>query len=215
MRKTVSHAALILLAAVSSARCGGASPGEGAHHPAEPSGHAQGAAQHAHGPAGHDHGRAPGRPSAEAQDEELRAVAAIHGGAGPWAVAGYRMGRYALAKLGLPARSFDLEVVHHSPRSVQFSCIADGAAAATGASLGKLNLSLVEASEAGIETTYRRRSTGQAVTLRPSAAFRARFRDVPRERLPEAGKEVLSLPDAEVFEEVPARVASPPPGSPE
>ncbi|WP_437752680.1 FmdE family protein [Sorangium sp. So ce1389] len=215
MRKTVSHAALILLAAVSSARCGGASPGEGAHHPAGPSGHAQGAAQHAHGPAGHDHGRAPGRPSAEAQDEELRAVAAIHGGAGPWAVAGYRMGRYALAKLGLPARSFDLEVVHHSPRSVQFSCIADGAAAATGASLGKLNLSLVEASEAGIETTYRRRSTGQAVTLRPSAAFRARFRDVPRERLAEAGKEVLSLPDAEVFEEVPARVASPPAGSPE
>ncbi|WP_438004189.1 FmdE family protein [Sorangium sp. So ce321] len=210
MRKTVSHAALILLAAVSSARCGGASPGEGAHHPAGPSRHAQGAAQHAHGPAGHDHGRAPGRPSAEAQDEELRAVAAIHGGAGPWAVAGYRMGRYALARLGLPARSFDLEVVHHSPRSVQFSCIADGAAAATGASLGKLNLSLVEASEAGIETTYRRRSTGQAVTLRPSAAFRARFRDVPRERLAEAGKEVLSLPDAEVFEEVPARAASSP-----
>ncbi|XYH94198.1 FmdE family protein [Sorangium sp. So ce1128] len=215
MRKTVSHAALILLAAVSSARCGGASPGEGAHHPAGPSGHAQGAAQHAHGPAGHDHGRAPGRPSAEAQDEELRAVAAIHGGAGPWAVAGYRMGRYALAKLGLPARSFDLDVVHHSPRSVQFSCIADGAAAATGASLGKLNLSLVEASEAGIETTYRRRSTGQSVTLRPSAAFRARFRDVPRERLAEAGKEVLSLPDAEVFEEVPARVPGPPAGSPE
>ncbi|MGK3979210.1 FmdE family protein [Sorangium sp. So ce118] len=210
MRKTVSHAALVLLAAVSSARCGGASPGEGAHHPAGPSGHAQGVAPHAHGPAGHDHGRAPGRPSSEAQDEELRAVAAIHGGAGPWAVAGYRMGRHALAKLGLPARSFDLEVVHHSPRSVQFSCIADGAAAATGASLGKLNLSLVEASEAGIETTYRRRSTGQAVTLRPSAAFRARFRDVPRERLAEAGKEVLSLPDAEVFEEAPARVASPP-----
>ncbi|MGK3960544.1 FmdE family protein [Sorangium sp. So ce1667] len=215
MRKTVSHAALVLLAAVSSARCGGASPGEGAHHPAGPSGHAQGVAPHAHGPAGHDHGRAPGRPSSEAQDEELRAVAAIHGGAGPWAVAGYRMGRHALAKLGLPARSFDLEVVHHSPRSVQFSCIADGAAAATGASLGKLNLSLVEASEAGIETTYRRRSTGQAVTLRPSAAFRARFRDVPRERLAEAGKEVLSLPDAEVFEEAPARVASPPAGSPE
>ncbi|WP_437827456.1 FmdE family protein [Sorangium sp. So ce1153] len=215
MRKTVSHAALILLAAISSARCGGASPGEGAPHPAGPSGHAQGAAQHAHGPARHDHGRAPGPPSADAQDEELRAVAAIHGGAGPWAVAGYRMGRYALAKLGLPARSFDLEVVHHSPRSVQFSCIADGAAAATGASLGKLNLSLVEASEAGIETTYRRRSTGQAVTLRPSAVFRARFRDVPRERLAEAGKEVLSLPDAEVFEEVPARVASPPPGSTE
>ncbi|KYF79477.1 hypothetical protein BE11_07455 [Sorangium cellulosum] len=164
------------------------------------------------GHAGHDHGHAHGRPAAgaQAQDEELRAVAAIHGGAGPWAVAGYRMGRHALAKLGLPAKSFDLEVVHHSPRNVQFSCIADGAAAATGASLGKLNLSLVEASEAGVETTYRRRSTGQSVTLRPSGAFRARFRDVPRDGLEAAGREVLSLPDAEVFEEVPP----PPAGAP-
>ncbi|WP_437807703.1 FmdE family protein [Sorangium sp. So ce1078] len=225
MRKTVSHAALIFLAAVSSIHCGGAPAGGGAHHRA---GRAQGAMGHEHGhrPAGDEHGHrpardahgpgpAPDRPAPQAPDEELRAVAAIHGGAGPWAVAGYRMGRYALAKLGLPARSFDLEVVHHSPRNVQFSCIADGAAAATGASLGKLNLSLVEASEAGVETTYRRRSTGQAVTLRPSAAFRARYRDVPREGLEAAGREVLSLPDAEVFEEVPARVASPPAGSPE
>ncbi|WP_437313977.1 FmdE family protein [Sorangium sp. So ce385] len=237
MRKTVSHAALILLAAVSSIRCGGASAGGGAEAPTaiahEPAGPAQapagpdrgpGHAAHHHDrgpghaahhrghlPAQHDHGHRPAAGSAPAAPEdELRAVAAIHGGAGPWAVAGYRMGRYALAKLGLPARSFDLEVIHHSPRNVQFSCIADGAAAATGASLGKLNLSLVEATEAGVETTYRRRSTGQAVTLRPSAAFRARFRDVPREGLEAAGKEVLSLPDAEVFEEVPP----PPAGAP-
>ncbi|CAN95798.1 hypothetical protein sce5635 [Sorangium cellulosum So ce56] len=218
MRKTMSQAALILLAAISSIRCGGA-----AAHPHE--GPARETAGRPHAPAtqgrgqrhaAHHHGHPPaqGRPAAEAPDDELRAVAAIHGGAGPWAVAGYRMGRFALARLGLPAKSFDLEVIHHSPRSVQFSCIADGAAAATGASLGKLNLSLIEASEDGVETTYRRRSTGQAVTLRPSAAFRARFRDVPRETLESAGREVLSLPDAEVFEEAPARAASPPPGAP-
>ncbi|WP_437686190.1 FmdE family protein [Sorangium sp. So ce176] len=199
MRKTMSHAALILLAAVSSIQCGGAGAGHRAGHATEPAGHATEPAGHA----GHAPEQAHGRPAAGAPDEELRAVAAIHGGAGPWAVAGYRMGRYALAKLGLPARSFDLEVIHHSPRNVQFSCIADGAAAATGASLGKLNLSLVEASEAAVETTYRRRSTGQTVTLRPSAAFRGRFRDVPRDGLEAAGREVLSLPDAEVFEEVP------------
>ncbi|WP_233561179.1 FmdE family protein [Sorangium cellulosum] len=206
MRKTMSHAALILLAAVSSIQCGGAGAGHRAGHAMDPAGHAMEPAGHAMDPAGHAghaHEQAHGRPAAGAPDEELRAVAAIHGGAGPWAVAGYRMGRYALAKLGLPARSFDLEVIHHSPRNVQFSCIADGAAAATGASLGKLNLSLVEATEAAVETTYRRRSTGQTVTLRPSAAFRARFRDVPRDGLEAAGREVLSLPDAEVFEEVP------------
>jgi formylmethanofuran dehydrogenase subunit E len=112
------------------------------------------------------------------------------------------MGRYALGKLGLPAQSFDLEVTHHTPEKVQYSCIADGAAAATGASPGKLNLKLVDATDAGVMTTYVKKSTGQAVTLRPTAAFATRFGDLPRERLADAGREVMALPDAEVFEEV-------------
>ncbi|UQA60299.1 formylmethanofuran dehydrogenase subunit E family protein [Polyangium aurulentum] len=137
-------------------------------------------------------------------DAELAEVARIHGGAGPWAVAGYRMGKHALGKLGLQRHSFDLEIVHKSPRSVQFSCIADGASAATGASLGKLNLTLAEASEADVETVYRNKSTGQAVRLRPAASFRARYRDLPREKLMSTGREVMELPDAEIFEELPA-----------
>jgi hypothetical protein len=132
----------------------------------------------------------------------LEAVAAIHGGAGPWAVAGYRMGERALAVLGLPRGSFDLEVVHHTPREVQLSCIADGAAAATGASLGKLNLTLSDATAEDTRTTYRRKSTGQSLTLRVTSAFRARFADVPRPRLGEAGREVLGLRDDEIFEEL-------------
>jgi FmdE, Molybdenum formylmethanofuran dehydrogenase operon len=203
VRERVLSAARVLVIAAQVVGCVGPQ-----HHEVAP----PGAAPHhgAHGP----HGSArsslsPPDGSPDGAERELSAVAAIHGGAGPWAVAGYRMGRYALAKLGVERGSFDLEVVHHSPREVQFSCVADGAAAATGASLGKLNLSLVEADEANVTTTYRRKSTGQAVTLRPSAALRARYLDVPRERLRAAGKEVLSLPDAEVFEEV----SSPPTGS--
>jgi formylmethanofuran dehydrogenase subunit E len=143
-------------------------------------------------------------PASSPSDEPLARVAAIHGGAGPWVVAGYRMGEYALAKLGLARQSFDLEVVHHTPQEVQFSCIADGAAAATGASTGKLNLRLVDATEADVATTYRRKSTGQSVALRPTRAFAERFRDVPREQLAAAGRVVLALPEAEVFEELPA-----------
>jgi formylmethanofuran dehydrogenase subunit E len=143
--------------------------------------------------------------SAARPDEGLARVAEIHGAAGPWAVAGYRMGRYALTKLGLSAQSFDLEVTHHTPAMVQYSCIADGAAASTGASVGKLNLKLIDAPEAEVMTTYLRKSTGRSVTLRPTAAFRARFVDLPREKLQDAGREVMALPDAEVFEEVPAR----------
>jgi formylmethanofuran dehydrogenase subunit E len=141
--------------------------------------------------------------SAASGDEALARVTAIHGGAGPWVVAGYRMGEYALAKLGLERQSFDLEVIHRTPQEVQFSCIADGAAAATGASAGKLNLRLVDAAEIDVATTYRRRSTGQAITLRPTAPFAARFRDVPRDQLGAAGRAVLALPNADIFEERP------------
>ena len=148
----------------------------------------------------------PGTPASpevprQARDP-LERVAVIHGGTGPWVVAGYRMGRYALSRLGLPPQSFDLEVIHHTPAEVQYSCIADGAAAATGASVGKLNLRLVDASEAAVATTYRRKSTGQSVILRPTAAFADRFRDVPRDQLADAGRAVLSLPDSAIFEEV-------------
>ncbi len=144
-----------------------------------------------------------GAPSGAPPDPGLARVATIHGAAGPWAVAGYRMGRYALKRLDLPAQSFDLEVVHHTPEAVQYSCIADGAAASTGASVGKLNLKLMPATDADVMTTYLKKSTGQSLTLRPTATFKARFAGLSRDRLADAGREVMSLPDAEVFEEVP------------
>lgn len=153
----------------------------------------------AHPHHGHAHGHTGG-------GDGLAKVAAIHGGHGPWAVLGYRMGKRALTVLGLPEQSFDLEVVHKSPRLVQYTCIADGAAAATGASVGKLNLTLTEADAAHVETTYRNKKTGASVTLRPTATFVDRFKDVPRENLADAGKTVMGLPDAELFEEAaPAR----------
>lgn len=136
-------------------------------------------------------------------DARLEEVRRAHGGAGPWAVAGYRMGEHALAVLGLPRGSFDLEVVHHAPLSVQYTCIADGAGAATGASVGKMNLSIEKAEAKDLRTLYRRKSTGQTVTLRLTAAFIARFKDVPRARLEEAGREVMSLTPEEIFETAP------------
>jgi hypothetical protein len=85
----------------------------------------------------------------------------------------------------------------------ELSCIADGAAAYTGASVGKMNLSRVDAAPAeGAATTYRRKSTGSSITLRPTARFRERFKGAPRERADELGREVLALPDADVFEVV-------------
>ena len=65
-----------------------------------------------------------------------------------------------------------------------------------------MRLRLATATREQVKTIYQKKSTGQRVVLRPTAAFVARFADVPRERLGEAGRAVLALPDAEVFEEV-------------
>lgn len=133
-------------------------------------------------------------------DHALAAVTHIHGGAGPWAAAGYRMGKLALELLGVARGSFDLEVIHFTPRQVQYSCIVDGAIAATGASLGKLNVALADALPSDTRTLYRRRSTGAELTLRVTAAFAARFSNVPAERRREAALEVLALEEEALFE---------------
>lgn len=146
----------------------------------------------------------PTTTAADPTEAKLDEVAKIHGAPGPWAVAGYRMSEYALAKLGLPRGSFDLEITHHTPKQVKYSCIADGAAAYSGASVGKLNLSLVDATPETVETEYRNKKTGQKVVLKPAPSFEKRYANTPRDHARELGREVLNLPANEVFEEVPA-----------
>lgn len=132
--------------------------------------------------------------------DPLAEVARVHGGAGPFAVAGYRMGQRALRELGLPRGSFDVTVQHESPREVQYSCIADGAQAATGASVGRLNLSWTEVPRDATRTVFRARDGARSVSYRLTQSFLARYRDTPRERLAAAGAEVIALRDDEIFE---------------
>jgi len=153
----------------------------------------------------HGHPSAGGGAELDPVEKKLDEVTAIHGAPGPWAVAGYRMSEHALAKLGLERGSFDLQIVHWTPKEVRYSCIADGAAAHSGASLGKLNLSLVETSADNVLTIYRDKKTGKSIALRPAASFRERYADTPREKARELGREVLGLPAEQVFEEIPVK----------
>ena len=137
-------------------------------------------------------------------EARLDAVAAVHGGSGPFATAGYRMAQYALKELKLEPGSFDLDVEHHSPKMVQFSCIADGAQAATHVSVGKLSLRWVEATMEATQTVFLKRSTGQKVVLKPTASFIKTFINLPYEQSRENGRKVLALPDAQIFEIAPA-----------
>lgn len=155
-------------------------------------------------PAGHETGgAAPTTSAADPNEAALAKVTAIHGAPGPWAVLGYRMGQRALGTLGLAPGSFDLDVVHHTPNKVQYSCIADGVSASTGVSAGKLNLKLAEASEDAVFTEYINKKTGAHLALRPTAAFRARYAGADRAKAHEYGLQVLEAADDDLFEPVP------------
>jgi formylmethanofuran dehydrogenase subunit E len=153
---------------------------------------------------GHHQGHhPPAPPAAEGSTGALARVAEIHGAAGPFAVAGYRIGERALRELGAARGSFDLEVKHETPPQVQWSCIADGLQAATGTSAGKLNLRVVEVSADASRTVVRNRRTGRALRFELTPGFLNRFLDLPREKGQHAGQEVLGLRDQDIFQVTP------------
>ena len=55
----------------------------------------------------------------------LKEVGTIHGVAGPFAVAGYRIGARAMLELQKLKGSFDLDATHNTVAEVHWSCIAD------------------------------------------------------------------------------------------
>jgi formylmethanofuran dehydrogenase subunit E len=129
----------------------------------------------------------------------LARVQEVHGATGPWAVAGYRIGERALKELGLTRQSHDLEVIHRSPAEVQYSCIADGVQAATGASPGKLNLRLEPASREDLRTVIRDRKSGRVLTFTLRPEFARSVADLPIDRLEAEGRRVATLPDEAIF----------------
>jgi len=129
----------------------------------------------------------------------LTRVKEVHGAAGPWAVAGYRIGERALKELNLPRHSFSLDVEHYCPAEVQYSCIADGLQAATGASPGKLNLRIKEATADGLKTVVRDRNTNRCVIFTLKSEFVRSILGLPHERFEAEGQRVASLADEAIF----------------
>jgi hypothetical protein len=131
--------------------------------------------------------------------ECLAEVRQQHGAAGPWAVTGYRIGQRALKELGLPRQSFSLLVTHRAPAEVQYSCVADGLQAATGASPGKLNLRVEEVPLESLASVVEDRRTGRRLTFTLRPEFIRSIQDVPGDKLGEEGRRVAGLLDDEIF----------------
>jgi formylmethanofuran dehydrogenase subunit E len=132
----------------------------------------------------------------------LARVKEFHGASGPWAVAGYRIGERALKELGLSRQSHDLDVVHRCPAEVQYSCVADGVQAATGASPGKLNLRIEPASRENLRTVIRDKKSGRTLTFTLKPEFARSITDQPLDRLGAEGRRVAALADDVIFQVV-------------
>ena len=129
----------------------------------------------------------------------LARVAEIHGAAGVFAVAGYRIGARALTELGEKRGSFSLDVTHKTPMEVQWSCVADGVQAATGVSAGKLNLHVVEAAKDQLETVVWDKKTGKVLLFHLQPGFLAKYLNTPEDRQPAVAHDVIKLPDDAIF----------------
>ena len=103
----------------------------------------------------------------------LARVKEVHGAAGPWAVAGYRIGERALKELGLPRHSHDLESSTAARLRSSIPAWPTGCQAATGASPGKLNLRIEEAPASGLKTLVRDREARPQPDIHPQAGVRS------------------------------------------
>jgi formylmethanofuran dehydrogenase subunit E len=82
---------------------------------------------------------------------------------------------------------------------VQYSCIADGVQAATGASHGKLNLRIEEVSREELRTVIRDKKSGRTLTFTLEPKFARSIADLPFDRLEAEGRRVAALPDDVIF----------------
>ncbi len=139
------------------------------------------------------------QPAHSSTDAALKEIDFVHGGHGPFAVAGYRIGERALKELGEPRSSFSLEVIHKTPAEVQWTCIADGVQAATGVSVGKMNLKIEPAPVEGVETVIHDKKSGRTLVFHIQPVFTKRYLDLPHEKLAAAGAEAIALPDEAIF----------------
>jgi Protein of unknown function DUF111/FmdE, Molybdenum formylmethanofuran dehydrogenase operon len=138
-------------------------------------------------------------PARGSEDNILSKVEEFHGACGVFAVAGYRIGVRALKEFNVRRGNVHLDVTHNSPFEAQWSCIADGIQAATGASPGKLNLRLVEVSQDRLETVISDRRSGERLSFRLQPAFLGKYLDIPDDHQPNAAREVLGLSDTTIF----------------
>ncbi len=138
-------------------------------------------------------------PPRVAPSQVIERILDAHGHVGPWAVVGYRMGQRALEEFHLPRHSKSLLVVHHTPLEFKFTCAADGVMEITGATPGKMNISLEECALPDLRTVITDRSSGRVLTFRILPERARELAGVTPEQLDAMSQRFAELDDDAIF----------------
>lgn len=131
------------------------------------------------------------------RDYSIEELARFHGHLGPFIVLGYRMGRYALSRLGNDP--FALAATVRCSGEPPESCLLDGIQLGSGCTMGKRNLELAVSDEIAVEF---RRAGGRAICLRPGP-YRERRSEFdgpdPELALENFAEAMFTMPDRDLF----------------
>jgi len=121
-------------------------------------------------------------------------LARFHGHLGPFIVLGYRMGRYALQKLG--DNPFALKASVYCSGITPQSCLADGIQLGSGCTLGKGNIEIVKSDAVYSEFS----SDGAKIRLKP-LGLKQLPQDTPDYELEieKYAADLYALPDDQLF----------------
>lgn len=138
-------------------------------------------------------------------NRNLQSIRAIHGGLDPGAVAGYRIGKRALSELGLARGARELLAIHRAAMQPQLAAMVDGIQAATGATIGRLNLRLEKPGAKGVETIFSNQSTGRSIVIRLSSASFGLMTSTAGEETEARALKLATMTDGELFDVRPGR----------
>lgn len=129
----------------------------------------------------------------------MQLLRAIHGDINPWAVAGYLMGERALAEHELGFGSDRLLALHHCPQKLPYTAVLDGIQAATGATVGKLNLRLIPASESDLRCEFIDMNSGRKLIYKIQPAMFDQMLSAKDGAARALALQMMTLPEADVF----------------
>lgn|GEM_PF-738921 len=129
----------------------------------------------------------------------MQLLRAIHGDINPWAVAGYLMGERALSEHQMAFGSDRLLALHHCPQKLPYTAVLDGIQAATGATVGKLNLRLIPASESELRCEFIDMESGRKLTYQFQPAMFDQMVDAKDGEARALALQMMTLPESDIF----------------